>query len=146
MLFVYGTPQDPDILSAVLGRPLDAAALQPATAPGFRTVAYPGRVYPALVPAADEAASGKIVTGLDALDLAVLDGFEGDEYYRGRIGITIGAQRDEADTYLPTATISARSPAWSLADWTVRHKPAVIGTESELANALRQRLSARLPG
>ena len=46
MLFVYGTLRDPQLLSAVLGRP--ATGLN-AAAPGYAAVHYPGRIYPALV-------------------------------------------------------------------------------------------------
>lgn len=145
MLFVYGTLQDPDVLGAVLGKPVDAATLQPAVAPGFRAVAYPGRVYPALVPAPGGMAEGRIVEGLDARDLAVLDAFEADEYRRGKLEVLIAQQRHEVDAYLPVIAISAGGPAWSLADWTARHKQAVIGSETATASALRKRLSAQVP-
>ena len=146
MLFVYGTLQDPDVLGAVLGRAVAPAGLRRATAPGHRAVSYPGRVYPALVPFVDEAASGLIVEGLTALDLAVLDAFEGDEYRRQPIMVELDGQNHPAEAYIPVIAIAPDGPAWSLARWTALHKPTVVGAETGTATALRQRLSAEIPG
>lgn len=143
MLFVYGTLQDADILSAVLGRQVDAAALYPATAPGYRAVAYPGRVYPALVMSTADNAPGLLLDGLSDLDLAVLDAFEGEEYRRQTIAVLAAGAPHQADAYLPVVSISPAAPAWSLLEWTAVHKPAVLGRESATATALRERLSAR---
>lgn len=146
MLFVYGTLQDTDVLGAVLGRGVGPAGLRRATAPGHRAVSYPGRVYPALVPIAGEAAAGLIVEGLTALDLAVLDAFEGDEYRRRSIVVELDGQLHPAEAYIPVIAIAPDGPAWSLANWTATHKPAVVGAETGTASALRQRLSAEIPG
>lgn len=145
MLFAYGTLQDPDVLGAVLGRPVDMSRLRPATAPGYRAVFYPGRVYPALIRAPQATPAGLVVADLSPLDLAVLDAFEGDEYRRETIVVRIGEEQRHMDTYLPAIPID---PAldWSLGTWTALHKPAVIGQETGTALALRQRLSARQPG
>ena len=145
MLFIYGTLQDADVLGAVLDRMVDMAGLRRAQAPGYRAVPYPGRVYPALVKAAADAAPGLLLDTLSALDLAVLDAFEGDEYRRQAITVAADGMSLAADAYLPVAPIPADASAWSLADWTARHKPAVLGQETGTATALRQRLSARMP-
>ena len=140
MLFVYGTLQDPDVLAAVLGRPVDMSGLRLASAHGYRAVTYPGRVYPALVPAPGAVAPGLIVDSLQALDVAVLDAFEGDEYRREAISVLLDNQVRLAETYLPVIAIAADTPAWSLVDWTARHKPTVIHGETSTAAAMRQRL------
>lgn len=145
MLFVYGTLQDADILSAVLGRPMDLAEPLPATAPGYRAVAYPGRVYPALVASATDNAPGLLLGGLSERDLAVLDAFEGEEYRRDTIAVLAEGAPRQADAYIPVAPISPAGPAWSLRDWTAIHKPSVLEQESATATALRQRLSSRSP-
>lgn len=145
MLFVYGTLQDADILSAVLGRPMDMTGLRPATAPGYRAVAYPDRVYPALVASAADSAPGLLLDGLTELDIAMLDAFEGDEYRRETIDVLADGLPHRAYAYLPVAWIAATAPAWSLPDWTAAHKPAVLGQESATAAALRQRLSSQVP-
>lgn len=145
MLFIYGTLQDADVLAAVLGRPVDTATLRRAQAPSYRAVSYPGRVYPALVKADADTAPGLLLESLSALDLAVLDAFEGEEYRREGIAVVVDGLPLIADAYLPVEVIAADAPAWSLADWTARHKPAVLGRETDTAAALRQRLSARMP-
>ena len=145
MLFIYGTLQDADVLGAVLARAVDMAALRRAHAPSYRAVSYPGRVYPALVKADADTAPGLLLENLSALDLAVLDAFEGEEYRRESITVVAGGMPLIADAYLPVAAIVAEAPVWSLADWTARHKPAVLGRETGTAAALRRRLSAQMP-
>ena len=145
MLFVYGTLQDADVLAAALGRPVSVAGLRRATAPGYRAVAYPGRVYPALVASAADAAPGLLVEHLSPLDIAVLDAFEGVEYRREPIAVLTDGTRYAADAYLPARVISADAPAWSLSDWTTGYKPAVLSAETGTAAGLRQRLSERVP-
>lgn len=138
MLFVYGTLRDQDVLALVLGRVIDAQALAPAEAPGFRAVAYPGRVYPALVKAEGEAAPGLRVDGLDETDLARLDDFEGDEYQRRTLTILVDGRPHVAEAYLPTQPVSSAGPAWSLSVWTRKHKAASMAADAE---TLRQRLT-----
>jgi hypothetical protein len=146
LLFAYGTLQDEDVLAAVLGRPIDVQALHQASSPDFKAVAYPGRVYPALVPCPGQAAPGRLIGSLDALDLAVLDAFEGDEYQRSTIPVLQDGQTITAQAYLPVITIPASAPAWSLERWSAEHKPQVIAGETGTAKSLRRQLSALLPG
>jgi len=146
MLFVYGTLQDPDVLGAVLGRAVAMDALQRATAPGHRAVSFPGRVYPALVPLAGDVAPGLIVEGLSALDLAVLDAFEGEEFRRQGLTVVLDGRHCPAEAYIPVMSIAPTAPVWSLAHWTAMHKPTVLGGETGTAAALRRRLSAQMPG
>lgn len=131
MLFVYGTLQDPDILRLVLGRTPDTAAMMPAEAPGYRAVAYPGRVYPALVPAPADRAPGLVISGLTPQDFGRLDAFEGDEYHRRRVVVLAGGQPLVAQTYLPVEKIAGDSLPWSLAGWTALHKQAMLDREAE---------------
>ena len=139
-LFVYGTLQDADILSSVLGRPIDVSALTPASAPDHRAVVFPGRVYPALVPATGQHAAGLLLTCLTFADLAALGAFEGDEYRRDRIDVVVDDTTILAEAYFPVMPIPATQPAWTLAEWTAHHKPSVLQGEIEMAMALRKRL------
>ncbi|UXN75546.1 gamma-glutamylcyclotransferase [Devosia sp. A8/3-2] len=145
LLFAYGTLQDADVLAAVLGRAVDIAALQSASAPDFKAVAYPGRVYPALVACPSAAAPGLLIGGLNRLDMAVLDAFEGDEYRRAGIPILLDEQIIHAQAYLPAIPIHANAPARSLLRWLANHKPRVIAAETGMARSLRERLSALQP-
>jgi hypothetical protein len=139
-LFAYGTLREPLILAGVLGHPLDGLELRPATAPGFRTVFYPGRIYPALVAAAGEIAEGLAVGGLSRADLAVLDLFEGNEYERRAIAIDVAATSVAAEFYWPVAAIGPDATAWSFAEWRRQHGDAMIVEEGETAATLRRQL------
>lgn len=140
-LFAYGTLQDADILAAVVGRQPSAGDFQPAHAPGFSAVYYPGRVYPALVSRETGMAQGLLLAGLSGHDLALLDAFEGDEYRRTGIKVLVGGARVEAEAYLPTLAIAANAPDWSLNTWTQHHKAMAIGVERGLAAEIRARLA-----
>ena len=139
-LFAYGTLQDADILAAVLGRQPSAGDFQPAYAPGFSAVYYPGRVYPALVSRETGMAQGLLLAGLSGHHLALLDAFEGDEYQRASIKVLVGGARVVAQAYFPTLAIAANAPDWSLNTWTQHHKAMVIGAERGLAAEIRARL------
>src|SRR5712671_5682844 len=75
-LFVYGTLLFPEVLRALLDRLPNRV---PASAPGWRVVALPGRVYPGLV-RDTETATGLVLTDLGAHEWQILDTFE-DELY-----------------------------------------------------------------
>ena len=51
LLFLYGTLRDAELRAAVLGHAVDPRNVARAVAPGHRAVVYPGRIYPAIVPA-----------------------------------------------------------------------------------------------
>jgi hypothetical protein len=55
-------------------------AAVPASAPGWRVAAIPGRVYPALVPSPSNCAQGLLLTDLSAEEWRVLDAFEDPIY------------------------------------------------------------------
>jgi hypothetical protein len=141
-LFVYGTLRDPDLLAAVLGRRPDARNMAPAAAPGFRTVTYPGRPYPALLRAPGAAAEGTVLVGLTRLERTILDAYEGEEYRRMLIPVIVEGELHEAETYLPTASIGPDAEPWSLRGWQERHKPAVFEAESRAAAEIRAQLKA----
>ena len=144
-LFAYGTLRDPDILSALLGRSLPAADSVAASAPGFRAVHFPQRVYPALLAAPDGQAQGLLLYGLAPAERALLDAFEGDEYRRGDLAVLTASGEVAAQAYFATMTIPADAEPWTLSDWTRLHKPAVLAGERQTATALRGRLSAQGP-
>lgn len=139
-LFAYGTLQDEDVLAAVLGRSIAVADLPLAVAPGFKAVAYPGRVYPALVACPGEAAPGRLIEGLDERDLAVLDAFEGEEYRRMSLAVEVNGAPVSAHAYMPAIDMSCDGPAWSFQHWLSAHKPGLIHAETSAARALRQKL------
>lgn len=144
-LFVYGTLRDPDLLSGVLNRPLNPAQIAAAVAPGFRAVAYPGRLYPALARKPGAAAEGLVLLDLTPFERDLLDAFEGGEYRRTEIAVIIEVELHQADAYLPTIRVTADGPEWSLSRWQADHKPSVLAGETATASELRARLIAVRP-
>ena len=144
-LFVYGTLRDPDLLAAVLGRPLRAGGQHVARAPGFRAVHYPDRIYPALVRAPGTAAEGLLLIDLSPFECDLLDAFEGDEYRRAPLAALVEEDLFEADAYLPAITVPNTGMDWSLSNWQTRHKPRVLGAEAASAAEIRSKLIAVRP-
>ncbi len=144
-LFVYGTLRDPDLLAAVLGRPLHAGGQHVARAPGFRAVHYPSRIYPALVRAPGAAAEGLLLIDVSPFERDLLDAFEGDEYRRAPLAALVEEDLFEADAYLPAITVPNTGMDWSLSNWQTRHKPRVLGAEAASAAEIRSRLIAVRP-
>jgi gamma-glutamylcyclotransferase (GGCT)/AIG2-like uncharacterized protein YtfP len=124
-LFAYGTLRDREILEGVLGRAVAHGDLVDARAIGWRTVYYPGNLYPALV-RADEWTQGLVIAGLNQRDMARLDAFEGDQYRRGTIGIEARGGTATAQTYFPAKTIDTNAPQWTFETWTMHHRPQTI--------------------
>lgn len=143
-LFVYGTLRDPDLLSAVLNRPLRPHETLHAVAPGFRATHYPNRIYPALIRAPGAAAEGFVLLGLSRFEFDLLDRWEGAEYRRGIVPVMIEEELHEAEAYLPTIPISGGDP-WSLERWQALHKADVLPAERAAAAEIRTRLVAVLP-
>lgn len=146
-LFVYGTLRDPDLLAAVLGRPVRGASLHAARAPGYKPVHYPNRIYPALVRSPGAAAEGLLITGLTPFERDLLDAYEGDEYRRGTIAAMLADEPElhEADAYLPVIAVPTDAHEWSLSRWQEEHKPRVLVSELAEAARLRERLIAIRP-
>ena len=144
-LFVYGTLRDPDLLAGVLARPLSAAAMLPAAAPGFAAVHYPGRIYPALVRIPGRAAPGLVLTDLSPFEHDLLDAFEGAEYRRELIPVMIAEELHEAFAYLPAMAVPRDAPPWTLEAWQAAHKPRVLAAEAAGADEIRLKLIAIRP-
>ena len=146
-LFVYGTLRDPDLLAAVLGRPLRVDGLHVARAPGFRAVHYPGRIYPALIRVPGAAAEGLLLTDLTPFERDLFDAFEGEEYRRETIAAVLADEPElhEADAYIPAIAVPNSGEDWLLADWQRLHKRRVLGAEAATADEIRLKLIAVRP-
>jgi len=132
-LFVYGTLMDADVRSLVLGRPLEAAQLQPAALKHMRRVYIAGRLYPMIVPRRGAAVDGLLLSGLSDEDYARLDAFEGADY--GRERQTVSPLADDGSEGEPllawiyrTRGLGPRpSPReWRLEPWRQREKPVFL--------------------
>jgi gamma-glutamylcyclotransferase (GGCT)/AIG2-like uncharacterized protein YtfP len=137
-LFVYGTLLDADVRTLVLGRPLDAAQLQPAALKHMRRVYIAGRLYPMIVPRRGAAVDGLLLTALTDEDYARLDAFEGADYGRERQNIwPLAEDASEGEPVLAwlyrTRGVGPRpSPReWRLEEWRKREKPVFLRAAKE---------------
>lgn len=144
-LFAYGTLRDAELLATVLGHPVEPASLVPATAPHYRTVRYPGRSFPAIVPSRGATAEGILIHDLDDPDWELLDAFESAHYQRRTILILIDGEIEEAESYWPVLDIPADALPWSFTDWLSNQKAQALVSDGAVAAELRQRLSAITP-
>lgn len=139
-LFAYGTLQDPDILSSVLGRAIAPALLRAVVAPGHAAVFYDPAPYPALIRRCNALAPGRLLSSLSSFDIAVLDAFEGEEYVRRPIDVEADGTFIVAEAYFPTRPVPDTAAPWSLEVWTKEHKPRVLEGERLSAEEVRRRL------
>lgn len=144
LLFVYGTLRDTDLLAGVLARAAPVPRLA-AAAPGFRTVHYPGRLYPALVRSPGSSVMGLVLTDLSAFERDLLTAYEGDGYRLSPIPVMIDQELHEALAYLPAIAVPSEAVAWALGDWQRLHKPRVLAAEHAAADQPRLKLLARRP-
>lgn len=122
-LFFYGTLMDLDVLSAVIGRRVSAAACRPAEIEDYHRVRRAGTSYPVLVPEPGRRVGGILVGGLTVQELARLVAFEGDDYDIAEVETHTGGGRTiSARTFLPRPGVPATSDVWTPDVWRRRHK------------------------
>jgi hypothetical protein len=144
-LFAYGTLSDPQLLMRLLARPVTAATLIPASAPGWRAAQLAGKPWPVLVRAPGRAASGVLVMGLSPFERDLLDAYEGAGYKRSPVAVMVDVELFEADAYLPALAPPPDAPDWQLAEWQMNHKPRALVSEGAEADRLREKLIAIRP-
>jgi gamma-glutamylcyclotransferase (GGCT)/AIG2-like uncharacterized protein YtfP len=78
-LFVYGTLTSDAVVQELLGHRLFG---RPAVLKGYRRTFDPDVGYPAIHPQEGATVAGKLLDGIDAGALAILDAYEGEHYRR----------------------------------------------------------------
>ena len=126
--FFYGTLMDCDLLSLVLGRPVDQSALKPALLRGYRRSALQGLDYPVILPEPSAWVRGVILDGASEVDCDRLRRYEGADYVlmRGVAELPLGLP--QSVLYFeprPDAFVATGKP-WSLARWRLRVKPSEL--------------------
>lgn len=103
-LFCYGTLRDPTVIAALLGRVPQA---RPAVLPGHRRGLLAGRPWAGVAPAAGSDVIGTLYAGLTARELRRLDHYEGADYRRATIRLTVGATTCLGWIYRPRRPLAA---------------------------------------
>ncbi|MEE8223447.1 MAG: gamma-glutamylcyclotransferase family protein [Alphaproteobacteria bacterium] len=125
--FFFGTLMDPDVREVVVGRPVPASRIEPATLEGFRRMCVAGRSCPMLIPDPPGRVEGCLVRGLDGRARARIGRFEGDEYRPERHWVRLsGGVRIEAYVYMARSGVRAGRTPWELSTWQRRHKRALL--------------------
>ena len=109
-LFVYGTLVLDDVVSSLIDR---IPHYQDATAPGWRVVRLPQRVYPGLVSGQGEA-NGKVLTDLTDAEWTTLDAFEDPAYTLAAVRVLPPTETDTFTYIWPGEYVDQ---PWSTADF-----------------------------
>ena len=100
-LFVYGTLGDDMVVQGLLGHRLFG---RPAVLQGYDRAFDAVIGYPVIYPREGASVAGKVLDGIDAEALAILDAYEGDRYRRIVVQVkTIESRALDAYVYVPVA-------------------------------------------
>lgn len=143
--FAYGALSDPDLLGAVLGRPMPRPMRLAATAPGFVALCCRDGRRAALVRRPGAAVEGLLVLGLSAFEADLLDAFAGNEFRRSIVAVMLDEELHEADAFLPANPVPRYAEPWSLFLWQENHKSQTLAAASVVAPELRARLISIRP-
>ena len=120
--FFYGTLIEPEILHAVLRRPVARAQRRNAVLHGYRRVHRRGASYPVIVADAASEVEGIVVSELTTRDVILLRAYEGPEYIVDERSVRLsGDGFVRAKAFLPCGTYEASHVPWTLEEWRRRY-------------------------
>ena len=126
-LFFYGTLMDLDVLTYVLGRPVDLDDLQPAALAGFGRFYARGASYPVLRPLAGGMVEGRLLRRATRRDIARVNHYESGEYRAELHAVATGdGGMTAAWLYLGLDHLAGNDEAWHLEGWQERDKPGYV--------------------
>ena len=103
-LFCYGTLRNPAVIAALLGR---VPPSRPAVLPAHRRGLLAGRPWVGVAPATGSSVEGTLYRGLSGRELGLLDRYEGADYRRTTVRLTVGATACLGWIYLPRRPLAA---------------------------------------
>lgn len=129
-LFAYGTLCAPEIFRAVVGR---NASSEPALLEGYRCRLLRGKIYPGIIPQAEEVVKGVLYRDLSAEEWRRLDEFEDDLYVRARVQVQGGTDATVAEVYLVRdhASDALSDERWDLELFREQHLERMLARLSE---------------
>ncbi|KAK9280579.1 hypothetical protein L1049_014273 [Liquidambar formosana] len=98
-VFVYGSLLADEVVQILLKR---VPPSSPANLHGFHRFSIKGRVYPAILPVESKKVTGKVLLGITAPELDILDTFEDVEYERSTVEVSLmeSCEKLQAQTYV----------------------------------------------
>jgi len=118
-VFTYGSLMFPAVWERVVRGQYRAVA---AMLPGHARYEVSGETYPGMVPQADSAVNGVLYLDVDDADLLALDVFEGSEYRRDVVTVSVTAEENlTAVTYVFTADERLTDKVWEAESFRITH-------------------------
>ncbi|ORY56810.1 pyridoxal phosphate-dependent transferase [Leucosporidium creatinivorum] len=144
-LFFYGTLVHPSILARVIGNDGAHLTTDDAILEGHTRHHVVGEDYPAVVAASAGKAimgreltaeegrvQGSLVSGLTDKDVALLDEFEGNEYTRSSVTVTLSSETAQGEVYLWSDPLSRLSASiWTFEEFLRESAHRWVGAEGE---------------
>jgi hypothetical protein len=116
--FFFGSLMDRDVAELVLGRRIDARALQPGILHGYERLVVAEESYPALAPRAGGKVAGLVIDRISVVELARMQFFESDEFAPVDRDIELaGGEYVIAQTFLACEVLQYTDHRWDFAHW-----------------------------
>ncbi len=144
-LFVYGTLRHLPLLEQVLGHPVGAADIQPASLQGHQAHWAEDQAFPVLVDIAGATAEGLLLHGLTAQDMARLQYYEGGfGYHLAPVEVETAQGAVAAQVWFPDAGLWNVGPVWDLAAWQARWSSINMQAAGEMMGYFGQHDAAEI--
>lgn len=144
-LFVYGTLRHLPLLEQVLGHPVGAADIQPASLQGHQAHWAEDQAFPVLVDIAGATAEGLLLHGLTAQDMARLQYYEGGfGYHLAPVEVETAQGAVAAQVWFPDAGLWNVGPVWDLAAWQARWSAINMQAAGEMMGYFGQHNAAEI--
>ncbi|XP_022976254.1 AIG2-like protein D [Cucurbita maxima] len=125
-VFVYGTLMADEVLRILLKRDSQSSA---AVLNGYQRLSIKGRVYPAIIPVNSKKVSGKILSGITASEMDILDAYEDVEYKRSTVEVSLMDSFEKLVVYA-YVWCNEKDPDlyghWDFEEWKREHLDAYV--------------------
>lgn len=133
--FFYGTLMDRDVVARVVGRPVMAAALKPASLRGWRRTGVHGASYPVVVHDKAGRVDGVTLDNVSRGEARRLAAYEGPRYSLIQAFADLPAGPRAVFLFIPQpGAFRTTGEDWSLAAWQAEHKArflALLGMDRD---------------
>ncbi|XP_071692186.1 AIG2-like protein D isoform X1 [Rutidosis leptorrhynchoides] len=132
-VFVYGSLLADNVVQLLLNR---VPQTSPAILNDYHRFSIKGRVYPAIRPVENKQVTGRVLIGLSATELDILDDYEAEEYDKRVVNVSLliwDGNFPKFQSVRPYWNESDLQFCWSI--WLADFKAASLGDTSEVLQA-----------